>query len=228
VRAIKPAIGIIVVVGTIAAGFLCREIIRLRDKLDQANVKLSMLSPRDLGNSRLDVREFAIRSQLAQVPSPIVFVGDSITELAILPTAICGHPTVNAGIAGADVGFYAQEAPTVFEKAEIYGAVIALGTNDSVAGRGDFSAAYRRLIDYFAGRGTKVILANVPPFDPANRYFDLKQWDHNNDDIHRIAVERHFHIIDFSKVSGTMDDGIHLSRAGYELWRAAITQIDCN
>jgi hypothetical protein len=47
----------------------------------------------------------AIRHQkLAQAgDNAIVFIGDSITESALLPETICGHQVVNAGLGGAPV-----------------------------------------------------------------------------------------------------------------------------
>ena len=69
---------------------------------EQAGIK----SPDDLENRRLEVRSFMIRSQLAQAMSPIVIIGDSITEAALLPSSVCGHDVVNAGIGGMTVGSY--------------------------------------------------------------------------------------------------------------------------
>jgi len=70
--------------------------------IEQVRIK----SPADLESRRLEVRSFIIRSQLAQAKSPVVIIGDSITEAALLPSSICGHDIVNAGIGGMTVSSY--------------------------------------------------------------------------------------------------------------------------
>ena len=60
----------------------------------------------DLESRRLDVRAFMIRSQLARARNPVVIIGDSITEAALLPSSICGHDVVNAGVGCMTVGSY--------------------------------------------------------------------------------------------------------------------------
>jgi len=56
------------------------------------------------------VRQFVIRAHLSHAVSPVVVFGDSISEAAVLPSAICGHAVVNAGIGGAGVDELLKDA----------------------------------------------------------------------------------------------------------------------
>jgi hypothetical protein len=68
--------------------------------LDRLSNEIRLSLSADLGHAHVSVRQFVIHSQIAQVKDPVVFVGDSITESAFLPAAICGHPVVNAAVGG--------------------------------------------------------------------------------------------------------------------------------
>jgi hypothetical protein len=60
-----------------------------------------LLAAADVSHKHVDVREFIISSQISRVQDPVIIVGDSVTEAAILPIQLCGHPVINAGIGGA-------------------------------------------------------------------------------------------------------------------------------
>ena len=81
-----------------------------------------------------DVRQFSIKAALADLRQPIVMIGDSITEGAPLPAEIAGHPVVDAGIGGISTSGYKMLAGRLFENAQPYAAVIALGANDTGSG----------------------------------------------------------------------------------------------
>ena len=55
---------------------------------DALNARIDRLRPGIVGHEHSDVREFVIASHVARAESPIVFLGDSITEAAMLPDAI--------------------------------------------------------------------------------------------------------------------------------------------
>jgi len=93
--------------------------------------RVGIRSAADLESRRLEVRSFMIRSQLAQAKSPIVIIGDSITEAALLPSSICSHDIVNAGIGGMTVGSYLPLAEQLLTGRRVQSIIIALGTNDS-------------------------------------------------------------------------------------------------
>jgi lysophospholipase L1-like esterase len=109
-----------------------------------------------IGDRRLEVRSFMIRSQLAQAISPIVIIGDSITEAALLPSSVCGHDVVNAGIGGMTVGSYLPLAKQLLAGRRVQSILIALGTNDSgVLSTAHIEQDYASLIDELAKHTTK-------------------------------------------------------------------------
>lgn len=172
-------------------------------------------------NNRIQVRTFAIKSQLAQTDSPIVFVGDSLTEGALLPTQICGHQVVNAGIGGMRAASYADLAKELFSP--IFLVVIAVGTNDATPNNGSFRENYEALIDAIPAQ--KRILVGAPAMEDstASRAFDAKQLEVDNRIISEIATARHIPYVAPEPSEGPNTvDGIHLSRKGYQRWLSPI------
>jgi hypothetical protein len=99
-------------------------------EFEALNAKIDRLKPGTVSHEHSDVREFIIAAQLARAESPIVFLGDSITEAAMLPNAICNHPVINAGIGGAGIDQLLKVAPTLFKGRSPALVVLAVGTND--------------------------------------------------------------------------------------------------
>ena len=186
--------------------------------------------PEDLENRRLEVRSFMIRSQLAQAMSPIVIIGDSITEAALLPSSVCGHDVVNAGIGGMTVGSYLPLAKQLLAGRRVQSVVIALGTNDSgIASTVHIEKDYANLIDELARHTTNILLAGLPPFEMsgklADRYFDQASADRNNAAIRWLAAARNLPFVDLRSAmhgDGLTVDGIHLTAAAYQQWREAV------
>ena len=118
------------------------------DAIAALNTKVDRLGPATVGHEHSDVRQFMIRAHLARAVSPVVVFGDSITEAAVLPGAICGHAVVNAGIGGIGADELLKVAPSLLEGKSPALVVVAIGTNDahSTPGREhQFSEAYATL-----------------------------------------------------------------------------------
>lgn len=204
---------------------------RVSAAIDRFSEQIRMNLPANLGNDRVSVRGFMIHSQLAQTERPIILVGDSITEGALVPSSVCGHPVVNAGIGGMTVGSYFPIAQKLLvdETAEMI--VIELGTNDSIipAPTSGFEAAYSQLIDFLAPHTGKLVLSGLPPFDMngslAKTYFDQPSGDRNDASVRMIAGARSLPFIDLRKDlhgSNLTVDGVHLNAAGYDQWRVVV------
>jgi hypothetical protein len=122
-----------------------RAILNLGERIRETARALDRLRVGTVGHEHSDVRENVIAAHLARVKNPIIFLGDSITEAAVLPRAICGHPVVNAGIGGAGVDDLLKVAPSLLNDKSPVLVVVAIGTNDAYATPGreqGFSASY--------------------------------------------------------------------------------------
>jgi lysophospholipase L1-like esterase len=199
-------------------------------RIEQLAEQVGTESSGDLENRRLEVRTFMIRSQLAQAVSPNVIIGDSITEAALLPSSVCGHDIVNAGIGGMTVGSYLPLAKQLLAGRRVESIVIALGTNDSgISSTAHIEQDYAPLIDELAKHTTKILLAGLPPFEMsgelASRYFDQASADRNNAAIRSLAAARNLPFVDLRGAmhgDGLTVDGIHPTAAAYRQWREAV------
>jgi len=153
-----------------------------------------------------DVRYFIIRAALAGLDRPIVFLGDSITEMAKLPDEIDGHPVVNAGIGGATIA--GINAPKLLDGFTPYMVVIALGTND----RGSSTVQQ----DY-AG-----LLSQLKKFTPrllAVAVSHMNGSDEVNQQIKAVTQKEGVPFIETPLPEGAaLEDGIHLNSAGQKIW----------
>lgn len=199
----------------------------IRSDIGNLTELIRIEAPADGGNRRLDVRLFMIRSQIAQAKNPIILIGDSITEAAQLPSSVCGHDIINAGIGGMTAQSYLPLAPQLLpDHAELI--VVALGTNNStkmMSGSADFT----RLLDLLAKRAAKIVIAGIPPFDMsgalARSYFNEDLGSRNDARIRQIAEARRLAFVDLRSAMAGENltvDGIHLNAAGYRLWRDAV------
>lgn len=163
---------------------------------------------------------------MSQAPEPVVFVGDSITEAALLPSEICGHPVVNAGIGGTTPNTYLALARYrgLLEPMNASLVVIALGTNNAqtIISPAGFEASYRSLIDKLKPRSGKIILATTPAIEQGSiaQYFDATRIAPINSTIKRLAGENKFGFVDHGELETV--DGVHLSASGYKPWLHSI------
>lgn len=178
----------------------------------------------------IDVREFVIRSQLAQAgPDADVFIGDSITEGALLPSEICGHRVVNAGVGGAKVTSY-REVLAGIPAFKAHTITIALGTNDARPQESTeaFELSYSRLIEILRSYSDHIILVGIPPMEEGSisEMFDQGVAEKLNELIKQIADREKLQFIDLRAAMAGKDktvDGVHLSPIGYRAWVSALT-----
>lgn len=198
------------------------------EKLSEA-VRLSM--PREIGYYHTEVRIFMIKSQLAQAEDPMVIAGDSIREGALLPSTVCGHSVVNAGIGGADEITYAAIINDIFPAKPVALIVVALGTNNSTIASPHhiFAKYYAALADRLMPHAQKLMFVGLPRIDMSGQlalqYFDRAAIDRHDAKIRAIAKQRSVDFIDIrseASTNGMTVDGVHLTAAGYKPWGAAI------
>jgi lysophospholipase L1-like esterase len=202
--------------------------------IDRLSDEIRFSVPIDLGHKHDDIRQFVVRSTIAQTPDAILFVGDSITEAAFLPASICGHPVINAGLGGADAGSYLSFAKLTFPadlKSPLI--IVALGTNDSTSTGakwgGSLGGSYNTLADFLQTHAEKLLLVGIPPLEMsgalAKAYFDSDFSKKNDAVIRSIAWRRSVGFVDLQTAMAgenlTMD-GVHPNPAGYRQWVSAI------
>jgi lysophospholipase L1-like esterase len=186
--------------------------------------------------SHLSSRIAIIRMQLGQTGAgSVLFIGDSITEGAVLPQTICGRPTVNAGIGGATVGTFANAAKLIIEEARPSLVVIALGTNDASRDNETpvevFHRQYENLLEAAMGAGAPVVVATIPPVEAGkplgNAVFSTEKIAQFSERIRKIGMEKRALLVDFNKIlsgpgglaaKGATTDGVHFSVETYNSW----------
>jgi lysophospholipase L1-like esterase len=155
----------------------------------------------------------AIESHIAQNQAERVYLamGDSITELADLPT-ICGRRPINAGIGGATSTTFVEFGRRLSELAKPDFVIVALGTNDAI----------HRRIDGFKDRMTSLIeslqplLVLIVPLPPSRSVPSVGAF---NAVISNLPGPKADSLISVENIS----DGIHLSATDYKQWKASIS-----
>ncbi len=181
-----------------------REVADLRAKLERSNSKLPY-------HVHSDIRLAIIRSQIQRMDRPIVVLGDSIVEMAILPATLCGRPVLNAGIGGAGIRFLTDHIDRILAGTKPSLIVVSIGVNEiiprtSLAKFKDLYDDLRSAISHPAIYGT------VTPLDD----FDVAPYN----EIIRQSGPNTFELVS----DGTTADGAHLTPDGYASWTAALTR----
>ena len=205
------------------------DIVALTNRLDR-------LKPAS-GHEHSDVRQFMIRQELRRV-GPVVVLGDSITEAAPLPKAICGHTVVNAGIGGADANFAAKTISALLNGTSPALIVLALGTNDAhpvPEGDDGFANSYDALLKEASALSPRLAVVTVPsiaadgPLTHAAG-FDPSIVSELNADVGRLANKYGatlIHVrdaIDQADLPSATIDGVHLSSQAYDIWVASVVR----
>nr|WP_249799613.1 GDSL-type esterase/lipase family protein [Bradyrhizobium sp. 15] len=215
----------------------------LNTKIDAAagafaglDTKIDHLKPM-IGHEHSAVREFVIAGHLARAVSPVVVFGDSITEAAVLPVAICNHPIVNAGIGGAGVDQLLRVVPSLLDGKSPALVVLAIGTNDAYPTPGrerQFTESYLKLLQSLAPTVPKVVVANIPPVDPKGGLTVAAGIDANlirryNQLLPKLANDAGASFIDLNKSvssEGATEtlDGVHLAPSSLARWETATAE----
>lgn len=161
------------------------------------------------GHLHSDVRIAVIKSQLSRVENPVVFLGDSIMEMALLPKEICGHPVINAGIGGATTAFLRDNISNIIGGTNPSLVILSIGINDVLTSIELASSrkAYAAILDKIK---SPIIVTTITPAEG----FDNSAF---NGMIESIGKP----VIDLS-TDGKTTDGVHLTPAGYGVWTKTI------
>lgn len=169
---------------------------------------------------RIDLRSFVVKLHLSLVEEPVIFLGDSIVQRAPLPSSICGHPVVNAGIEATSSKTYLPIARRLSWRGTLI--VVAIGLNDAkIPVNEDFPNSYRELVDHLAP--APLMFAGITP--QGSPSYDSEAAERENMTIEAEARARNAPFIDFQSAmqgNGLTLDGVHLSPEGYRLWGGAL------
>lgn len=199
-----------------------------------AGYSLGLAHAESFAAAHHSARSSAILSQARQRDWPVVVLGDSMTELAMLET-LCGKPVLNAGIAGARIGDLTEFGKGLLDEVQPQLVIIAAGTNDAWAHKPTDAAAfetdYRALVHSAQSSGAQVVALTAIPVGPAGMgkadVFDRDELRQRNSQIAalEIPVVDAAAALDDGKGRLLMhltDDGVHPNAAGYERWLSAL------
>lgn len=198
----RAAPWIIAAIAIVAFGASFSELQRMRGRFGEVT--------RHQFHDHQDVRQFEIKAALIDAQSPIVVIGDSITEMARLPEEIGGHPVVNAGIGGASIEDFQVLARNIFQRSTPSLIVVALGTNDGPSIRPQYAA----LLSSLKAFSPRLLALGLTPQDGASA---------KNDQIKDAAESEGVRYIEMPLPDGSiLPDRIHLNAAGYRVWTPAL------
>lgn len=194
------------------------------------------------GHLHLDVRRQMIGFHLEQVGDQSILVcGDSRVEAAFLPSSIAGFPVVNAGIGGATISLLGDELAGIIGRRKILLLVLSAGINDAKMENrapinvSDFRADLQATVEKFAQNAERIVLTSIPPVEDGKplgpQFYDGALICQFNGEIAACAERNGIDFLDLATpmtnenrnlIAGMSTDGVHLNRAGYEIWRPAL------
>jgi lysophospholipase L1-like esterase len=174
-------------------------------------------------------RFFAVQAAIRNAPNPVIIFGDSIVQGAALPSKVCGLPLVNAGVRGAGIGYFLRHSAQLLGSSRPKLIVLAVGINNAAAKEGrevDFQNRYENVVASLASIAP-VVVATVTPIKEG--YF-VSKFGYDP----QIVPALNRTILATSNIKAVIDlnaplsganfttDGVHLTPAGYALWRSKI------
>lgn len=168
--------------------------------------------------------------------APVVMLGDSLTERAQWSEISGCRLVANRGIGGDDsAGLLRRtEDVTRLKPAAVF---IMIGINDILSGTptGTIASNVEQVVGLLTERGARVYLTQVLPVRDSFRKGEVnRKVDELSEAYRRLGELPHVSLIDFRAAmrgpSGGIrqqytTDGVHLSPAGYRVWRDAVAPI---
>ncbi|CCD93609.1 conserved exported hypothetical protein [Bradyrhizobium sp. ORS 375] len=189
------------------------------------------------GSDHRTVRQLVVHyNLLSRADDPIIVLGDSIVEAATLQASACGHPIVNAGLAGAgtrsDLAGWLK--PALGPKRP-FAIIVSLGVNDALTAKPDssqvFAGRYEALLRELATLTQRLFIIEFPPVEVRGPFTAaMEKATAASITGYRAALP------DLARRAGAtflplppMEapftlEGIHLNAAGYRSWDQAIQQ----
>ncbi len=191
---------------------------------------------RPASNRYYDTRRLVILAHASQNPAPVVVLGDSIVDMAEMPT-MCGRAVLNAGVAGARTADVERLAADLLAGRRPELVIVAVGLNDAhrnaQTSDQDFLTTYRAILARARMTGARVRATTIPPVGPSDLgragEFDPSRIAALNRLIRQAGVP----VLDIHAAMSAPDgieragfttDGVHPNARGYGVWRKVVAQ----
>ena len=166
----------------------------------------------------------------------LLFIGDSLIEFYDWERRFPGHEVFNYGISGETVEGLLSRLSSVLEKVVTADFVfIMTGINNMAMGYRDFPGTYRRIITQIKAKtpSSKIFVHSLLPV--LFPFISNDEVRGINGELRKMAEEENVFYSDIHSVfldpSGSpvasylLDDGVHLSDEGYQVWSSEIEKL---
>jgi len=187
------------------------------------------------GGNHRNLRQIVVHYTVARLDDPIIVLGDSIVEAATLPPSACGHPVVNAGLAGAtttsDLAGWLKGA---LGTRRPFAIIVSLGVNDVLTfstpdATAVFAGRYEALMRDLSKLTERTFIVEFPPveahdpFTPAMAKAAMAVITGYRAALPKIAQNTGATLLPLPPLEAPFTlEGIHLNAAGYGAWERAI------
>jgi lysophospholipase L1-like esterase len=166
----------------------------------------------------------------------ILFLGDSLIEFFDWQERFPEHRVANLGVAGESVGGLLSRVIKILEThSDVEMIFIMTGINNLAMGDDEFFNFYRVILERlsFAYHRAEIYMHSLLPAEVD--FITRASIDRTNDTLKALAEEMNVHYLDvhtkFIDTKGRtireylLDDGVHISRAGYDVWARVVEEV---
>jgi lysophospholipase L1-like esterase len=180
------------------------------------------------------VRQQILYLTLSRTEAPIIVLGDSIVEAAMLPPSACGHALVNAGLGGAStVSDLASWLKPALGQSRPFAIIVSLGVNDvptnSPGNAEAFAGRYEALLRELSKLTDRIYFLEIPPVEaraamtPDMAKTAMATIGSYRERLPELARRTGTTLLPWPEVQAPFTiDGVHLNAEGYRAWNEAI------
>jgi len=179
-------------------------------------------------------RQQVLYLTLSRTAAPIIVLGDSIVEAAMLPPSACGHALVNAGLSGASTASdLAGWLTPALGESRPFAIIVSLGANDvpteTPGNAGGFASRYEALLRELSKLTDRIYFLEIPPMEararmtPDQAKVAMATISSFRATLPELARRTGATLLPWPDVQAPFTlDGVHLNAEGYRAWNEAI------